>query len=814
MKKLILIFCLLFMCASTRATTITVSSYTPQAQWNYGSPATVRIYTNSTFVDSDGVLHIAQATGGPNFYQVLTCTVTGTAITVPSFTIASTTNSPTNPNATFSFIFYDKNGVRRDTFASPIKVPTILGTTITWGSLLVYNSTHPNPPGPQYPDIQQVQALINQVLPVADASDVIKGKTKLSVAATVSTNPVAVGDNDPRVVSDTTYASLSAAVTAIGSMPTTLNITTAAFPNGGNVSVPATLELRPVGAGTITITTGQTVTVLSSPSRWPTRKLFLNALSGQGSVSFAGNNTLIEMNPIWWGAAYDDTTDAAPAINAAIASLGSTSTTRGGPRIVISGPAAIASTILINRKSLTFAGLGWGRQGSTGQQSYLRWIGSAGSPMLRLQNVQGVIVENLRLIGNSSAKPSCAISLFQEAGFGINANVIRNVAIGNITDGTAITTGFTIGIAWEGLAANNSEWQFYNVSIDGCATAGIRQNSVQNVDCVAHGLQITNSVIGIYITGEFVGTNWNFGANTNADIVFPAQDDNPQNIIGQLSVTGFHSEGSARMAILTGEAQLYINTGNFQYGSFTAADGKYIKHETQGNSTIRLTDFGTSQVSVPTVTPFISLLRTSYFNQSLDVLVLDGVSIPAGGPESNGVSAATKGYLDQKFIYYRDISGTSTDADGAPVTATTNYLGGVFGTGPGFALNRQDFPNKIRYIPTTEPTVSNNITAAGNSIVANRRTVLITNTTGGSITLTSTPTIADGSNGEVIRVVNVGTQNVVIQDQGTLANSNLRLTGNSITLGPRDSIELTFFATIGGVTLGDWVQTGNVVNVL
>lgn len=78
-----------------------------------------------------------------------------------------------------------------------------------------------------------------------------------------------------------------------------------------------------------------------------------------------------------------------------------------------------------------------------------------------------------------------------------------------------------------------------------------------------------------------------------------------------------------------------------------------------------------------------------------------------------------------------------------------------------------------------------------------------------AITLTSAPTIADGKNGQRIRIINTGSFDITLQDQGTLANSNLRLEAASITLTPRDSVELTYMSLVG-----DWVQTGKVVAVL
>lgn len=76
-------------------------------------------------------------------------------------------------------------------------------------------------------------------------------------------------------------------------------------------------------------------------------------------------------------------------------------------------------------------------------------------------------------------------------------------------------------------------------------------------------------------------------------------------------------------------------------------------------------------------------------------------------------------------------------------------------------------------------------------------------------TLTSTPTIPDGSRMQVVTLLNVSANNLTLQDQGTLANSNLRLTAATLTLAPRQSIQLMF-----STEHGDWIQTGNLVAVL
>lgn len=117
-----------------------------------------------------------------------------------------------------------------------------------------------------------------------------------------------------------------------------------------------------------------------------------------------------------------------------------------------------------------------------------------------------------------------------------------------------------------------------------------------------------------------------------------------------------------------------------------------------------------------------------------------------------------------------------------------------------FALHK----SHMRLVPRAQT-----ISAAPNAILANAGRVALTNSSGGSLTLTSAPTIADGQDGQSVVLTNVGAQNIVLQDQGTFANSNLRLSASGVTLTPRDSLELTFFASVG-----DWVQTGSLVSVI
>lgn len=103
------------------------------------------------------------------------------------------------------------------------------------------------------------------------------------------------------------------------------------------------------------------------------------------------------------------------------------------------------------------------------------------------------------------------------------------------------------------------------------------------------------------------------------------------------------------------------------------------------------------------------------------------------------------------------------------------------------------------YTPTTQT-----LAAAGNTILADRRYKNLDNSTGASLTLISTPTIANGQDGQYITLINVDSaDNIVLQNETVLAGSNLRLAGAAnLTLGPRDSVTLMFSSA-----LGDWIQT-------
>lgn len=99
------------------------------------------------------------------------------------------------------------------------------------------------------------------------------------------------------------------------------------------------------------------------------------------------------------------------------------------------------------------------------------------------------------------------------------------------------------------------------------------------------------------------------------------------------------------------------------------------------------------------------------------------------------------------------------------------------------------------------PSATQVIDAAADVVAPNAKTVNVDNTTAGAITLTSLPTIVDGASGQQLRLVNIGTQNIVLRDETIAAGSNLYLGGANYTLIPKTAIKLVFSAAAGG-----WVK--------
>lgn len=156
-----------------------------------------------------------------------------------------------------------------------------------------------------------------------------------------------------------------------------------------------------------------------------------------------------------------------------------------------------------------------------------------------------------------------------------------------------------------------------------------------------------------------------------------------------------------------------------------------------------------------------------------------------------------------------DYVGFAAAATAHPVNSTAFKVGALTGSGANIGVDIAKPSGGttnigIRNAGTVVLTPTNKtITVVGDTIPHDAPVIYLNNTSGSSKTLTSTPTISDGADGEHLELINVGVSDVVLQDQGTLANSNLRLLAAAQTLATRDSLRLVYCATVG-----DWLAAG------
>jgi hypothetical protein len=99
------------------------------------------------------------------------------------------------------------------------------------------------------------------------------------------------------------------------------------------------------------------------------------------------------------------------------------------------------------------------------------------------------------------------------------------------------------------------------------------------------------------------------------------------------------------------------------------------------------------------------------------------------------------------------------------------------------------------------PGVLKQTLAAATDTIKHDDLVWLTNGTGGLLTMTSTPIMTDGRDGDQALLVNISAQSIALRDQGTLANSGLRLQAATRTLATRQSLKLIYSTVVG-----DWLE--------
>lgn len=364
------------------------------------------------------------------------------------------------------------------------------------------------------------------------------------------------------------YASLSAAVAAIGANPATLTISSAKSVTS-DLTIPANVATRITGTGSISVSNAVILTI-KGPLDAPLRQIF----TGVGTVRFGAQIAIAY--PQFWGAKLDGTTDDFAAIQKAIDAW----THPVYPQLAsgcveITGPTAISSTLNLFGKGILLKGRGawgssgFGQDGST--NDYIRWIGSAGSPMI-LVHAMGARIEGLHLIGKSSAKPSAAIEFSEDGSYFGDNLCVRDVWVGPMygaDDDTGIQ--FTRGIYFSGTLDGDTNL-LERLFVVNCTTGIEISNhnaSINHFETV----QTMGCGIGIKVDAAYLLiTNW-ICASNDTDLYMDA-------FATDVSVHNYVSESSGRFVEGSGVGphRLIVNGGAFQCdgnGKFATGQAEY-----------------------------------------------------------------------------------------------------------------------------------------------------------------------------------------------------------------------------------------------
>jgi hypothetical protein len=322
----------------------------------------------------------------------------------------------------------------------------------------------------------------------------------------------------------------------------------------GSLKTPPNITLDFSDRGGLKVATGQTL-VITGPIIAPPTQIFHNAVSGQGTVSFAGNKSISTFYPQWWGSIPDGETDNTPGVAAALAAAesaggGMVDFLASSSKYVITKPLfigtsdhpvkAILRNNLTSQSSITVALgsqlIGFAQSPSTPILSYTgsgEFIIMGGGAPVENEDNRSSRLENFTIRGTYAGKGlggSAAQKLIVlKNGFshGTLANLnITNAAWGmyGVSDGAAIDKDLFINVAFR----NPLRQAVYLEALGTSAQTGfIEMNTFinpvfRNDDSAYPTFQMKGSARGQRITGStaFINADASFAGNDSQGTMF------------------------------------------------------------------------------------------------------------------------------------------------------------------------------------------------------------------------------------------------------------------------------------------------------
>jgi hypothetical protein len=213
--------------AAARAETVTVSTFTIN-NWQYGgTTAKLRIYADKSFTTPEGTLVVRGTVGSTSFFREVSCTVSGTTLTVSTITALPTTTDGLDFNdAHYTFVLFDQNNTKRDTISVASGGTSFFVThthgsaaVITWTQLVVDNASPMQPLPPSFPTNDQMNAAISAAVSGGNpATTADQGTVQVDVAPADPAHPTAVGINSPLLTTSSITVSTTAGLPAAGTV--------------------------------------------------------------------------------------------------------------------------------------------------------------------------------------------------------------------------------------------------------------------------------------------------------------------------------------------------------------------------------------------------------------------------------------------------------------------------------------------------------------------------------------------------------------------------------------------------------------------
>lgn len=458
--------------------------------WHYaGTAFTLRIFSDRSFVALDE--SVVPGRGDNNeFYREYTIAVAGTDAAIPAVTLASQTDAPNERNSRYSAFFY-VDGVEKDMYlASSLGAFQVPATPVTtnWNALEQYNFRSNR----RYYKDENTYSRVDILALIAassaanfvDATTTQKGVGTLDVPALVPTAPQFTGSNSPVlpafVLHTSKYASLNAAITALAALGGGTIVVDSATPVTSSVATTALMELKFEGQGMLT-GTAKTVTLVGPspfdmPGRAPAKQLFASGVT----ISLAGSLKAWYAHTDWFGAAGDDSTANAVALNKCSNTLVSANASGFGNGVIQAGPGiyhiesqwTVGSTTGGGDDLGAFTGISiLGTNGSIG--TCLKWTGSTSGKMLKIaRDRYGMI---------SGIKFDSAVALGSTIGLWLSGPPNLGEQTSNMIIALCEFTNLHVGVQAGDVGGGNQsaagELTFQNVIFQSCDTGYLGASS-------------------------------------------------------------------------------------------------------------------------------------------------------------------------------------------------------------------------------------------------------------------------------------------------------------------------------------------------